>query len=85
MYFDNAATSFPKPETVYRAMDRALREGGGNAGRSGHRGAVEASRTLARARARLAQLINAPEPQRIAWANASQPVIGADGFGCPIR
>jgi cysteine desulfurase family protein len=67
MYFDNAATSFPKPETVYRAVDRALREGGGNAGRSGHRGAVEASRILARARARLAQLINAPDPQRIVW------------------
>lgn len=34
--FDNAATTFPKPRTVRMAMDRALLEYGGNAGRGGH-------------------------------------------------
>ena len=32
-YFDNAATTFPKPEEVYSFMDSFYRENGGNAGR----------------------------------------------------
>ena len=32
-YFDNAATTFPKPECVYMAMDEFYRNNGGNAGR----------------------------------------------------
>jgi cysteine desulfurase family protein len=34
--FDNAATTFPKPRTVRQAMEQALLEYGGNAGRGGH-------------------------------------------------
>jgi cysteine desulfurase family protein len=34
--FDNAATTFPKPECVYRASAEAQRRYGGNPGRSGH-------------------------------------------------
>lgn len=37
IYFDNSATSFPKPEGVSRAMLSAVKEYGGNPGRSGHR------------------------------------------------
>lgn len=32
-YFDNAATSFPKPETVYQAMDDCARNYGVSMGR----------------------------------------------------
>ncbi len=42
VYFDNAATSHPKPESVYEAMDRFQREIGASPGRSGHRLAIEA-------------------------------------------
>lgn len=73
MYLDNAATSFPKPESVYRAMDQFLRTAGANPGRSGHRMAVEADRVIARARARLARLLNAPRPERVVWtANCTE-------------
>ncbi|HTE19339.1 MAG TPA: aminotransferase class V-fold PLP-dependent enzyme [Armatimonadota bacterium] len=68
MYFDNAATSFPKPEAVYQTMDRFLRTAGANPGRGGHHIAVEADRTLARARAQLAKLLNAPRPESVVWA-----------------
>lgn len=67
MYLDNAATSFPKPERVYQAMDRFLRTAGANPGRSGHRMALEADVTIARARQWLARLLNAPCPERLVW------------------
>lgn len=35
-YFDNAATSFPKPETVYQAMDDCARNYGVSMGRGQH-------------------------------------------------
>ena len=34
--FDNAATSFPKPESVREAVNAAVTQYGGNPGRSGH-------------------------------------------------
>ena len=36
IYFDNAATSFPKPPAVLKAAGQAIRFYGGNPGRSGH-------------------------------------------------
>ena len=36
VYFDHAATSYPKPNAVTKAVKRALSEEGGNPGRSGH-------------------------------------------------
>ena len=32
-YFDNAATTFPKPDCVYEQMDRFYRSAGGSVGR----------------------------------------------------
>lgn len=65
MYLDNAATSFPKPEPVYRAMDRFLREAGANPGRSAHRLAAAAAATVAQTRRHLARFFNAPAPERV--------------------
>lgn len=45
-YFDNAATTFPKPEEVYTYMDKFYRENGGNAGRGQYKLAASASRTI---------------------------------------
>lgn len=45
-YFDNAATTFPKPEVVYQTMDTFYRMYGGNAGRGQYRLAAEASRMM---------------------------------------
>jgi cysteine desulfurase family protein len=67
-YLDNAATSFPKPEAVYRAMDRYARESLANPGRAGHRMAVAAKATLDDARLRLSRFVNAPGPDRLAFA-----------------
>jgi len=65
IYLDNAATSWPKPPEVLRAMADFLERAGGNPGRSGHRLSVEAGRIVYGAREALADLFNAPDPLRI--------------------
>ena len=67
IYFDNAATSWPKPPGVMEAMARFLNEIGANPGRSGHRMAVEAGRVVYEAREVIAELFNAPDPLRVVF------------------
>ena len=50
VYFDNAATTFPKPQPVREALHRAVTEAGGNPGRGGHPLAARAGRTVYHAR-----------------------------------
>ncbi|HKY33357.1 MAG TPA: aminotransferase class V-fold PLP-dependent enzyme [Candidatus Polarisedimenticolia bacterium] len=68
IYLDNAATSHPKPESVYARMDRFAREVGANPGRAGHSMAVEAEREIAAVRGALASLFGAGDPSRIILA-----------------
>jgi cysteine desulfurase family protein len=65
IYLDNAATSWPKPESVYRAMDEFARLHAGNPGRSGHRMALEAEKRVQDCRAAIARLLNASSPDEI--------------------
>lgn len=65
IYLDNAATSFPKPEEVYVAVDRAMREYGANPGRSGHRMALEAGRLIFETREILCNLFNIDNPMNM--------------------
>jgi cysteine desulfurase family protein len=67
IYLDNAATSWPKPEVVIEAVERALRAPA-SPGRSGHRPAHEASRTVHRARKGVARLLGVGDPERVAFA-----------------
>ena len=64
-YLDNAATSWPKPEEVYRAVDTAMREFGANPGRGSYRMSVEAQRLVDEARQQVSRLLNAPAPERV--------------------
>lgn len=59
IYLDNAATTFPKPESVYVAMDKANRELGINAGRGSYKLAREASELIADTKRRLRDLVHA--------------------------
>jgi cysteine desulfurase/selenocysteine lyase len=64
IYLDNAATSFPKPEPVYLAMDRFARTQLANPGRSSHRMAKEAERTIDNARLALNRFFSGGGPER---------------------
>ena len=60
IYLDNAATSWPKPESVYQAVDHYQRQIGAAAGRGAYRQAAEVERLVEDARHRIGQLIGAP-------------------------
>ena len=67
IYLDNAATSFPKPEPVFRGMDAFVRFSAANPGRSGHRRAVEAEAMIDETRRLLARLVGFSRPERVVF------------------
>lgn len=82
IYFDNSATSFPKPEEVYKASERAMRVYGANTGRGGHRMAVEASKEIFKVREKIANLFNIKDPLRIAFTQNSTYALNFAIKGC---
>lgn len=80
IYLDNAATSWPKPEQVYRAVEHYLREVGGPNGRSGYREALESNRIVERARRGVARILGADDPLRIVFGFS-----GTDMLNLAIR
>lgn len=58
IYFDNAATTFPKPECVYTAVDECQRCFAVNAGRGTYKTARRASEVIQSTRVTLAKLVN---------------------------
>ncbi|WP_432406040.1 aminotransferase class V-fold PLP-dependent enzyme [Wukongibacter sp. M2B1] len=69
IYLDNAATSFPKPEEVYKAVDKCLREYGANPGRSGHKLALKAGRSIYETRELMCELFNIDNPMQIIFTS----------------
>ena len=65
IYLDNAATTWPKPETVYQAVDHAQRSLGVSLGRGSFRQAADASRIIAQSRGRIAAMINADNARQV--------------------
>lgn len=64
IYFDNAATTFPKPEVVYQAADQYLRTAA-NPGRGAHHMAMSAANTMFEARVAAAGLLGVKDAQRL--------------------
>jgi cysteine desulfurase/selenocysteine lyase len=69
IYFDNAATSWPKPPGVAEAIVHFVNDVGANPGRSAHRLAVESGRIVYNAREAVAELFNAPDPLRVVFGH----------------
>lgn len=67
IYLDNAATSFPKPLEVKKALIDFLDTKGANAGRSAHAMSIESGRVVFEARKSLADLLNLKNPLNIAF------------------
>ena len=82
IYFDNSATSFPKPEEVYKASEKAMRIYGANPGRGGHRMAVETSKEIFKVREKVANLFNIKDPLRIAFTQNSTYALNFAIKGC---
>ena len=72
IYLDNAATTARKPSEVAKAVARAI-DGFGGAGRGAHGASLDAGLAVFRARERLARLLGAAGPARIAFTfNATE-------------
>jgi cysteine desulfurase family protein len=67
IYFDNAATSWPKPDVMLEAMSHFVREVGANPGRSGHRMSAEAERVRYGAREVVAEMFGLDNPLQIVF------------------
>ncbi len=82
IYLDNAATTFPKPESVYEAMDKFFREKCANPGRAGHRMSVEAAQEIEKARVVISKFLGIKNPERMVLTfNATDALnMGIKGF-----
>jgi cysteine desulfurase/selenocysteine lyase len=81
IYLDNAATSWPKPDSVYDAVDHYQREVGAPSGRSGYREAVEANQIVERARRGVARLIGVAEARQIVFTMSGTDSLNMAIFG----
>ena len=70
-YFDNAATTFPKPECVYDFMNTFYRECGGNAGRGSHKLSIGAGKMVSETRNRFKQLLHCENKQIVFTPSAT--------------
>lgn len=62
-YFDNAATTYPKPQCVYTYMDNFYRNSGGNAGRGNYDLAQSAGSLVADTRKKIQEMLHCPTKQ----------------------
>lgn len=62
-YFDNAATTYPKPETVYQSMDQFQRHTGGSFGRGNYEFSNSAKGLVDDTRKAIKQLLHCPAKQ----------------------
>ena len=75
IYLDNAATSWPKPPEVIRAMAGTLEKIGANPGRSGHRLSLCAGRVVQSCREELAQMLHMEQPERVIFTGSCTEAI----------
>jgi len=71
LYLDNAATSYPKPESVYEAVSTTLREVGVSPGRGGYRRGLEATRLLFETREAAASLFGIGDSSRVVFTHSA--------------
>lgn len=72
IYFDNAATTYPKPEEVYSFMDRFYRECGVNIGRGQHKLANQASNLLEETKSMIKELLGAGNKEVVFTPSATE-------------
>lgn len=62
-YFDNAATTYPKPEQVYEFMDQFYRTNGASAGRGNYGNAMSVNQLVSDTRKKIQNLLSCPAKQ----------------------
>lgn len=81
IYLDNASTSWPKPEEVYRAVDDCLRNIAGSPGRAGHSQARIAAGVVYEAREELAALFGGANAGNLIFSQNATDALNTALFG----
>lgn len=75
IYFDNAATSYPKPEALYQEIGNRMKQYGANPGRSGHEFGLQTNRAIYETRDSLNQMFHGENPLHFVFtANATDSI-----------
>ena len=69
IYFDNGATTFPKPQQVVRAVCSAMTSLGANPGRSGHSMSMKGAEMIYSCRSETAEFFGLSEPERVIFTH----------------
>lgn len=81
MYLDNAATSYPKPDTVYESVMHTMRDVGASPGRGGYRQSLEAGRILFNARETVSELFSISDSSRIIFTHNATGALNLALYG----
>lgn len=81
IYFDNAATSWPKPSAVRAALDAYFGGAGGNPGRAGHRMSIAASQVVEDARDSLSELLGVEDPAQVVFTKNATEALNIAIYG----
>ena len=65
IYFDNAATSFPKPDIVFEEMLKCMKEYCANPGRGGHQMSINSGMAVLEAREIISTFFNCQNSMQI--------------------
>ncbi|KAA1261381.1 putative cysteine desulfurase [Rubripirellula obstinata] len=77
IYLDHAATSWPKHDTVLKAMDEFARDCGATAGRGAYQSSMAANQILAKTRVAIAKLIGAESTNCISFHSGGTAALNA--------
>lgn len=81
IYLDNGATSFPKPDEVYRFMDEFYRRYGVNPGRSGYDLCIESGDLVEATRRQLCAFFGGSDPNRLVFGYNATDALNLAIFG----
>lgn len=81
VYLDNGATSYPKPESVYRFMDEFYRRYGVNPGRSGYDLCIESGDLVEETRRLLCGFFGGADPSRLVFGYNATDALNLAIFG----
>ena len=82
VYLDNAATSFPKPRSVTRAVNACITRYCGNAGRGAHYYAMESARKIYECRELISDFFGVGAPERVIFTQNTTHAINTFIKGC---
>lgn len=85
IYFDQAASSFPKPKSVAEAVAKAINEYGANPGRGGHQLANKAASVIYDTRLKLALLFGEKDPNNVIFCQNATHALNQGIKGFPLE